>query len=246
MSKILFVRSTPYDEDNNSYNVERVGIAKSFCRLGYDCDYLNFNSHDQSTTTVYEKDGHKARVINRKRIRVFRTGINFDVLKKEFLSGYDYVICREYNQLMTYLFSKKHENVSMYSGPYWNMFMVPFFSRIYDKLFTKKLNKNLNRKFVKSELAKSFLEEKGYTDLVNVGVGLDVDKFKGQIMSESTGKIVSYMKEIRTDYAKRLLSTTNLTILEISYKLGYSSISHFSKLFKQEVGLTPSEYRERH
>ncbi len=54
------------------------------------------------------------------------------------------------------------------------------------------------------------------------------------------------MKEIRTDYAKRLLSTTNLTILEISYKLGYSSISHFSKLFKQEVGLTPSEYRERH
>lgn len=58
--------------------------------------------------------------------------------------------------------------------------------------------------------------------------------------------VVSYMKEIRTDYAKRLLSTTNLTILEISYKLGYSSISHFSKLFKQEVGLTPSEYRERH
>ena len=58
--------------------------------------------------------------------------------------------------------------------------------------------------------------------------------------------VVSYMKEIRTDYAKRLLSTTNLTILEISYKLGYSSISRFSKLFKQEVGLTPSEYRERH
>lgn len=54
------------------------------------------------------------------------------------------------------------------------------------------------------------------------------------------------MKEIRTDYAKRLLSTTNLTILEISYKLGYSSIIHFSKLFKQEIGLTPSEYRERH
>ena len=57
--------------------------------------------------------------------------------------------------------------------------------------------------------------------------------------------VVSYMKKIRTDYAKRLLSTTNLTILEISYKLGYSSISHFSKLFKQEVDLTPSQYRER-
>lgn len=56
--------------------------------------------------------------------------------------------------------------------------------------------------------------------------------------------VIDYMKMIRTDFAKRLLSTTNLSILDISYKLGYTSLSHFSKLFKEQVGISPSEYRE--
>ena len=36
MAKILFVRSTPYDEDLNGYNVQGAGIAKAFCKLGYE------------------------------------------------------------------------------------------------------------------------------------------------------------------------------------------------------------------
>lgn len=221
MSRILFVRSTPYDEDNSSYNVQGIGIAKAFCRLGHDCDYLNFNRHDESVTVVYEENGHSARVINRKRIRMLRTGLNFDVLRHEFLDQYDYVLCREYNQLMTYLFSRKHKNVSMYSGPYWNMFMIPAVSGIYDRLFTKKLNKRLRCKFVKSEIAKSFLEEKGYTDLVNVGVGLDTDRFVGQTESESTHKITEYMR--RNDcilYVGTLDENKNLPfIVEVFQKL---------------------------
>lgn len=49
MTKILFVRSKPYDEELDSYNVQGVGIAKAFCKLGYDCDYLYFHK-----TRVYQ------------------------------------------------------------------------------------------------------------------------------------------------------------------------------------------------
>ena len=56
--------------------------------------------------------------------------------------------------------------------------------------------------------------------------------------------VIDYMKIVRTDFAKRLLATTNLTILEISYNLGYTSPSHFSKLFKEQVGISTSKYRE--
>ena len=161
MSKILFVRSTPYSEDLNGYNVQGVGIAKEFCRLGYDCDYLSYDKKELNDITLLEQNGHTAKAIFKKRNRLFRTGICRDALNSDFLSQYDYVICRDYNQLMTHLIAKRHPNTSMYSGPYWNMFMIPVFSPIYDLLYTKKLNNELKCKFVKSQLAKKFLENKG-------------------------------------------------------------------------------------
>ncbi|MBP5254052.1 MAG: glycosyltransferase family 4 protein [Lachnospiraceae bacterium] len=197
MARILFVRSTPYDEDLNGYNVQGAGIAKACVRLGHDCDYLNFHKTREETVDLCEENGHKARVIFTKRIRLFRTGLNFDVLKDAFLSRYDIVICREYNQLMTHLIAKRHPNTSMYSGPYYNMFMVPFFSGIYDALFTKKLDRELKGKFVKSELAKEYLEQKGYTDLVDLGVGLDTTRFEHVECTESTAKLADYMRENR-------------------------------------------------
>ena len=197
MSKILFVRSTPYDEDLNGYNVQGAGIARAFCKLGHDCDYLNFDKTKEEIVDLCEIDGHKARVIYKKRIRLFRTGICTDALKDDFLLNYDIVICREYNQLMTHLIAKKHPNTSMYSGPYWNMFMFPPVSSIYDALFTKKMNNELKCKFVKSQLAKEFLEEKGYTDLIDVGVGLDTTRFRNVECADSTKELANYMRENR-------------------------------------------------
>lgn len=197
MAKILFIRFTPYDEDLNGYNVQGVGIAKAFCKIGHDCDYLNFHKTKNEIVELCEIKGHKARVLFRKRIRLFRTGISFELLKTDFLLQYDIVICREYNQLMTHLISKRHPNTSMYSGPYWNMFMVPFVSYIYDALYTKKLNKELRCKFVKSELAKKFLEKKGYDGIINIGVGLDITNFENATCSDATKEIVEYMKKNR-------------------------------------------------
>ena len=195
MSKILFVRSTPYEEDMNSYNVQGIGIAKAFCKLGYDCDYLNFTKKNEHIVELLSVNGHHARAIYKHRIRVFRTGISLSSLSNRFLSNYDYIVCREYNQIMTHLIAKRHHNTSMYSGPYWNMFMIPFFSFIYDLLYTKKLNKELSCKFVKSQLAKEFLEKKGYTDLIDVGVGLDVERFDNIKCSESTRRVADYMEK---------------------------------------------------
>ena len=197
MAKILFVRSTPYDEDLNGYNVQGAGIAKAFCKLGYDCDYLNYHKSRDAIIELLEIGDYKARIIYKKRIRLFRTGICLPALREDFLSQYDIVICREYNQLMTHLIAKRHNNTSMYSGPYWNMFMIPFVSYIYDALFTRKLNRELKCKFVKSQLAKEFLEAKGFTNLIDIGVGLDTTRFEGVVCSEYTNKIIKYMRENR-------------------------------------------------
>ena len=197
MKNILFIKSTPYDEDLQGYNVQGVGIAKAFCRLGYNCDYLSYNSHKEEIIDLCSIGDKRARVIHKKRIRILRTGIALGALNKDFLDQYDTVICREYNQLMTHLIAKRHPNTSMYSGPYWNMFMIPFVSLVYDKIFTKRMNNELKCKFVKSQFAKEFLEKKGYTDLIDVGVGLDTTRFENVTCSESTTEIVEYMKSNR-------------------------------------------------
>ena len=44
--------------------------------------------------------------------------------------------------------------------------------------------------------------------------------------------------------AKRLLLRTDRTIEEITYELGYETVAHFSKLFKNAVGQSPSVFRK--
>ncbi len=60
----------------------------------------------------------------------------------------------------------------------------------------------------------------------------------------STGiSINRYLTQLRMTMAAALLRDTELTINEICERTGFSDISYFSKSFKKEIQLTPSEYR---
>ena len=48
---------------------------------------------------------------------------------------------------------------------------------------------------------------------------------------------------MKLDYAKYLLSTTYLSVSEISYKSYFSDTKLFFHTFKKRVGITPSQYR---
>jgi AraC family transcriptional activator of pobA len=43
--------------------------------------------------------------------------------------------------------------------------------------------------------------------------------------------------------AERLLHFTDLSIKEISYRLGYPNPSHFIAIFNTQKGITPLQYR---
>ncbi len=58
--------------------------------------------------------------------------------------------------------------------------------------------------------------------------------------------IITYLQQIKMTYAKRLLRTTSLTIIEISMELGYESVSTFNHTFKNFFKATPTEYRNSH
>ena len=56
----------------------------------------------------------------------------------------------------------------------------------------------------------------------------------------------NYFIELKINTAKKLLEVTQLSVKEISSHLSFENQHHFSKAFKNKVGVSPSEYRESH
>jgi len=61
------------------------------------------------------------------------------------------------------------------------------------------------------------------------------------ILQRSVSEIIEIRKLIE---AKNLLITTNKTISEIGFELGYNEKAYFTTVFKKKSGQTPSEFRE--
>ena len=53
-----------------------------------------------------------------------------------------------------------------------------------------------------------------------------------------------YVISRRMEFAKELLSAGYIPIGEIAYLCGFSDIYYFSKVFKNETGVSPSEYKK--
>lgn len=54
---------------------------------------------------------------------------------------------------------------------------------------------------------------------------------------------VEFVREVRFERAAEYIRDTQLTVAEISYKVGIEDPRYFSRCFKQKFGYTPSEYR---
>ncbi len=66
-----------------------------------------------------------------------------------------------------------------------------------------------------------------------------------RIFKEATGITpVEYVNYVRVLKAETLLTSTSLTITEISLDVGFASMSYFNRIFKKLKGITPSVYKE--
>lgn len=70
--------------------------------------------------------------------------------------------------------------------------------------------------------------------------------YLSMIISRSTGERFSdHIARIRVEQAEVLLTTTDLTIQEVSRSVGYRSVRHFTQLFQRRAGTYPSTFRKR-
>ena len=66
----------------------------------------------------------------------------------------------------------------------------------------------------------------------------------GDLVKKETGKTAQeYIQNKIIDLAKEMIIGSGKTVSQIAYELGYQYSQHFNRVFKKNVGYTPSEYR---
>lgn len=74
---------------------------------------------------------------------------------------------------------------------------------------------------------------------------LSTSYFGDLIKKEAGMTAQSYIQEALISQSKQMLLERALTINEIAYQLGFQYPQHFTRLFKNKVGMTPNEYRRQ-
>lgn len=68
--------------------------------------------------------------------------------------------------------------------------------------------------------------------------------YLGDLIKKETGKTAQEYIQLKViDVAKEKIYDHSKSVSEIAYELGFKYPQHFTRLFKQKVGLTPNEYR---
>ena len=149
------------------------------------------------------------------------------------------------NELPSYKYAANH----IYS----NIGQVPYPFSPYFCIVNKPIEYMETKKTTREEYQKCV---NAVVDYINLHLGEEIDLkslakishfspfYFHRIMKAFLGEPVgTFIVRTRTETAARLLRYTDLPIADIAYRIGYSSSSSLSKVFKQFYGISPLEYR---
>ena len=63
--------------------------------------------------------------------------------------------------------------------------------------------------------------------------------------SKTNKTFTTFLNEYRINNALKLLAQSELDIKNICFQCGYNNFSHFNRLFKKQISITPSEFRKK-
>jgi two-component system response regulator YesN len=96
--------------------------------------------------------------------------------------------------------------------------------------------------------AKKYIEDHYDKDIslddVSRVVNISPYYFSKVFKEESGLNFIEYLTNIRIDKAKELLLNSDYSMKEICSMCGYTDPNYFSRSFKKNVGVTPTEYKE--
>ena len=108
---------------------------------------------------------------------------------------------------------------------------------------SQKIESDLVREF-------NFLVEKHFKTKHSVAEYAELLHKSPKTLSNIFSKIgaktpLQYIQERRVLEAKRLLQYSDMQVKEIAYEIGYEDIQAFSRFFKKQMGISPSEFKNQ-
>lgn len=81
-------------------------------------------------------------------------------------------------------------------------------------------------------------------DLASIS-GYSLSRFKIKFKEEVGITPAEYITLQKLEYAKKMLTTSDISITDLAFLLGFSTSNYFSSVFKRIMSCTPKEYRNR-
>ena len=105
-----------------------------------------------------------------------------------------------------------------------------------------------NETSVTAERVRQYLDEhfREALTLPDIGKALNISEYYlAHIFKDAfDSPPMQYVMKRRIGEAQNLLSDTDMSITDITYHLGFSSVSHFTSSFSRYVGTSPGKYRQ--
>ena len=93
------------------------------------------------------------------------------------------------------------------------------------------------------EYMTEYYSDPGVTnDLLAAHCGISTVYFRKIFESVYQTSPIRYLQQLRMEKAKSMLSSDFESISQVAESVGYNSIFHFSKMFRQYTGMSPSDY----
>ncbi|HDY83695.1 MAG TPA: helix-turn-helix domain-containing protein, partial [Halieaceae bacterium] len=80
-------------------------------------------------------------------------------------------------------------------------------------------------------------------EVVAADIGMSPRNFSRRFKRATGDSPSHYLQRVRIEAAKELLRSTDLSVAEVAYRVGYADLSYFSRMFSRHEGCLPLSYR---
>ena len=128
--------------------------------------------------------------------------------------------------------------------------ILSYCQRFYDRQFLTRRHKHKDvisefELLLKSYFKKNLQQERGLVDLQYFSESLHLStSYLSDLVKKETGKTITEAVHLHMiDLAKNSLLSSNKSVSEVAYELGFEYPQYFSRLFKAKVGMSPVAFR---